>query len=333
MKKKKFMSLMSLIIMLTVTGCSQPYDFDLAEHLSLGSYSGIEVSLSELEARLEQNTDDLLEQNSTENEITDRPVKNGDIANIDYTGTLNGEVFPGGSATNYDLEIGSGVFVEGFEEGIIGKNIDNIFDVKTVFPEDYVYNQDLAGQEVNFNIKVNSIKEKIIPDLTDEFIKDFTDYETIDEYKTETRLTLKSDFTWNKVIENSVVISYPKKNVEKYYNNMVKTYESYALQYGYTLESFISQSKGQSIEEFLTEAAEYAKSQVKQEMIMFSIARAENIEIDDDEYKEKSIEYAEKFGFDSVRDMEKAYTKETVKMNMLMEKVIDYVVGLSVETE
>lgn len=333
MKKKMFIFAILLILIFSVTGCSQPYDFDITEYLTLGTYSGIEVSLSERETELEQKINTLLEENSTENEITDRSVKNGDIANIDYTGTLNGEAFAGGSSTNYNLEIGSGSFIDGFEEGIIGKNIGDIFDIKTVFPDDYADNESLAGQEVNFNIKVNSIKEIIIPELNDDFIKEFTDYETIDEYKTETRKVLKENYIWNKVIENSVIISYPKKYVEKYYNNMIDNYTSYAVQYNYTLEQFLSQSTGQTIEDFLKEAAEYAKSQVKQEMLMYSIARTENISIDNNEYKDKSIEFAEKFGFKTVPEMEKAYTKETVRTNMLMEKVMNYVVGLSVEIE
>lgn len=331
MNKKHIIAVIFLILIFTVAGCSQPYDFDLNEYLTLGSYSGIEVSLSERETELEEKIKALLEENSAENEITDRPVKKGDIANIDYTGTLNGEAFAGGSSTNYNLEIGSGSFIDGFEDGIIGKEIGDVFDVKTVFPEDYAYNESLAGQEVNFNIKINSIKEKIIPELTDDFIKEYTDYETIEEYKTETREILKENYIWNKVLENSAVKSYPKKYVEKYYNNMIDNYSSYAIQYGYTLEQFLSQSTGQTIEDFLKEAAEYAKSQVKQEMFMYAIARAENISIGDDEYKEKSTEFAEKFGFASVPEMEKAYTKETVRTNMLMEKVIDFVVGKSLE--
>lgn len=333
MKKKTVIFAMLLILIFSFTGCSQPYDFDISEYLTLGTYSGIEVSLSERETELEQGINKLLDDNATENEITDRAVKDGDIANIDYTGTLNGEAFAGGSSTNYNLEIGSGSFIEGFEEGIIGKNIGDIFDIKTVFPADYAYNAALAGQEVNFNVKINSIKEKIIPELTDDFIKEFTDYETIDEYKTETRKTLKDNYIWNKVIENSVIIRYPEKNVKTYYDNMIDNYTKYAVNNGYTLETFLTQSTGQTVEAFLKEAAEYAKSQVKQEMIMYSIARTENISLNDDEYKSKSLEYAEKFGFKTVAEMEKSYKKETVKMNMLMEKVTEYVVGLSVEKD
>ncbi|MHB1153015.1 MAG: trigger factor [Eubacteriales bacterium] len=333
MNKKTIIFAMLLILIFSFTGCSQPYDFDIPEYLTLGTYSGIEVSLSEIETELDQRITTLLDDNATENEITDRAVKDGDIANIDYTGTLNGEAFAGGSSTNYDLEIGSGSFIDGFEEGIIGKNIGETFDIKTVFPTDYAYNAALAGQEVNFNIKINSIKEKIIPELNDDFIKEFTDYETLDEYKTETRKTLKQSYVWNKVIENSVIIKYPEKNVKTYYDNMIDNYTNYAVNSGYTLETFLNASTGQTIEAFLKEAAEYAKSQVKQEMIMYSIARTENISLDDDEYKSKSIEYAEKFGFKTVAEMEKSYKKETVKMNMLMEKVTDYVVGLSVEKD
>lgn len=320
------------ILVFFVTSCSLPYDFDLREYLTVGSYTGIEISLAEIETKLEENIKQLLDQNSTENEITNRPVKNGDIANIDYTGTLNGETFAGGSATNYDLEIGSGAFVDGFEEGIIGKNIGETFDVKTVFPQDY-NNETLAGQEVNFNIKLNSIKEKTIPELNDEFIKNYTDYETLDEYKTETHASLKENYVWNKAVENTVIKKYPKQYVEKYYNNMIDSYKSYAMQYGYTIEQFVSQSTGQTIEDFLKQAAEYAKSQVKQEMVMYSIARNENITVDNNEYKTKSVEFAERFGYKTVAEMEKAFTKDTVKMNMLMEKVVDYVTGLSVEKD
>jgi trigger factor len=330
--RKSVFFLALIVILIISTGCSKPYDFDISKYLTLGTYSGIEVSLSETESELENMIDKLLDENSTENEVTDRAVKEGDIVNIDFKGTLNGEEFAGGSATNYDLEIGSGVFVEGFEDGIIGKKTGDVFDVTTVFPEDYTANKDLAGQEVIFNITLNAIKEKIVPELTDDFIKEKTDYETIEEYKAETLKTLKKNYVWNKVLENSSVKEYPKKNVKSYYDTMVNSYKGYAINNGYTLESFLSAS-GQTMEQFLSQAAEYAKSQVKKEMVMYSIARAENIEVDDEEYKEKAPDYAERSGFSSVSEMEKTYSKETIKMNILMDKVVDYTVGLSIEKE
>lgn len=333
MKKKIFTLALLLILIVSATGCSQPYNYDISKYLTLGTYTGIEVSLSGRETELEAGIKKLLDDNSAKNDITGRAVKTGDIVNINYVGTLGGVEFSGGSSNNYDLEIGSGTFVSGFEDGIIGKNIGEVFDVTTVFPADYTNNATLAGQTVIFKITLNSIKEKIIPELNDEFIAKYTAYKTIDEYKAGTRVMLKNNFVWNKVIESSTLISYPKENVKTYYNKMIKSYENYARSKGYTLEEYLSASNGGTVEDLLKQAAEYAKSQVRQEMIMYSIARAENISFSDDEYKNKVADYAKKSGFDSVPAMEKSYSKTDIKMNMLMQKVIDYVTGLSVEVK
>jgi trigger factor len=129
MKKKILILALLLILIVSVTGCSQPYNFDLSKYLTLGTYSGIEVLLAETETELEAGIKKLQDDNSTKNDITDRAVKTGDVVNINYVGTLGGVEFSGGSSNNYDLEIGSGTFVDGFEDGIIGKNIGNTCSV------------------------------------------------------------------------------------------------------------------------------------------------------------------------------------------------------------
>lgn len=168
------------------------FEVDVRPEVELGDYSNLEAEVNKYEVTDEDISrviDRERDQNSRIISVEDRAVKDGDIVNIDFVGKLDGEEFPGGDAEGYELVIGSGAFIPGFEEQIIGKEIGQEFDVDVVFPEEY-HDESLAGKNVIFEVKLNSIQEKELPELDDEFVKDISEFDTLEEYKNNVKLMI-----------------------------------------------------------------------------------------------------------------------------------------------
>ena len=168
---------------------------DKGEVTNLGQYKGVEVTKQDTtvtEADLDQRIASILKANPEVTEITDRPAQKGDTVNIDYVGMKDGEAFDGGTAEGYDLELGSGVFIDGFEDGLIGANTGEERSLNLTFPEDYA-NADLAGQAVVFDVTVNKIEEKKNAVLDDAFVQRVSDFSTVDEFKADTMETLQKE--------------------------------------------------------------------------------------------------------------------------------------------
>ena len=195
MKKKTFLLSLCLCLMLAFTGCSKndstADDNSTTENttvasngeVTLGEYKGIEVvmeSTDVTDAEIQVRLDNFVASNATVEEITDRTdVQDGDVANIDYVGKIDGEAFDGGSAEGTDLTIGSGTFIDGFEEQLVGATVGETIDINVTFPENYT-SKDLAGKEATFTVTINSIGKSVTPELTDELVAANTDYATVD---------------------------------------------------------------------------------------------------------------------------------------------------------
>ena len=158
------------------------------DNIIVGQYKGVEIEKVEVEAVTDEDIEDalneLVDEYTTTEDVTDRTdVQDGDIANIDYVGKIDGVEFEGGADEGFDLEIGSGTFIDGFEEGLIGAKVGDTVDVKVTFPDPYENNTDLSGKEAVFTVTVNSIQAEVVPELTDAFVAENTDYTTIEEYR------------------------------------------------------------------------------------------------------------------------------------------------------
>lgn len=231
-----------------------------------------------------------LEAQAETKEVTDRPVESGDTVNIDFLGKIDGEAFEGGSAEGYPLTIGSGTFIEGFEDSIIGHKIGETFDWEGTFPEDYPQ-ENLAGADVVFTITVNSISVEEVPELTDELVKTLSeDSTTVAEYKEEVKKDLEEqaqtnyDFTlqqnaWQAVLENTEVNEYPQEKVDEMADSLIQQYKDAAEYYGMEYEDFVEQQMGYALEDFETEVDAVAKENVKDELAVEAIAKAEKIEL------------------------------------------------------
>ena len=223
---------------------------DISKYVKLGDYKNLEVTETKTEIT-DADVEDYISQQLTykAEEITeDRPVQENDTVNIDYTGYLDGEAFDGGSATDSDLLIGSNSFIDGFESGLIGKSKGEEVTLDLTFPDPYSNNPDLAGKPVQFKVKINAIKAA--PELTDEWVKNNTDKQTVDEYKEEIKNSLKENADLNymsqlksdlfqKVVESSEITEYPEKPMSEtmdYVKNKIQ--EQYASPSGMTLEEY-----------------------------------------------------------------------------------------------
>ena len=249
--KRKLLSLMlgiGLIFILSACEKETEENYDVEKYFTLGEYKGIEVTVDSTEVTeedIEERINEVLEENSTVEEITDRTVADGDTVNLDYTGSIDGEVFDGGSAEGDTLVIGSGEFIDDFEEQLIGAAVGEARTVEVTFPEDY--EEAYAGKDAVFEVTVNYIHgDTVTPELTDEFVQSVSDCETVDEYREQLRETLKTEKeqtaetnkmndVWTAIVEGSEIKSYPDFMVDKQIEQRKATYEAYATQYGLSL--------------------------------------------------------------------------------------------------
>ncbi|MBQ4340142.1 MAG: trigger factor [Firmicutes bacterium] len=333
-------TMLALVLSMTACGSSsdKPYDYDLSEYVTLGDYIGVEVERvdpievtdetvdGEIMIRLEENT-------STET-YTEGTVEDGTTVNIDYVGKIDGVEFEGGSAAGFDLILGSGLFIDGFESGLVGKTVGETVVLDLKFPEDYG-NEELNGKDVEFTVTINSYSKEIIPDLNEEFVKSVSDCTTVEEYKALVKSELEAQAkelaeqemmaaAWEAVYNNATILKYPEEELAEKEAEMKEYYEQYSQSYGMELADFL-QMAGLTEEEFNEEAKMYAETSVAEEMIMYSIARAEGLTISDEEYQTGAAEYAENLGFEDIAALEEYYTKEMIEDSLLWDKFFDFI--------
>lgn len=318
-------------------------DIVASDYITLGQYMGIEVEKVDTTVTdddVQAEIDELLLQHATEEYVENRPVQDGDVVDIDFKGYLGDKEFEGGSAEGYRLTIGSDSFIDGFEDGIIGANVGDKLDLNLTFPADYG-NEELAGKDVLFKVTVNKIVLTIPAVLTDAFVAENTDYETIDAYKEGLKAELleeniasaESTFTnsvWTKIIENVEVKEYPESMVEDYKSSMNDYYQQYATYMGYSLDEFI-ESNGLTKEEYDDMILEMAQSNTKEELTFMAIIAAEKIELTDEEFQNKCEEYKSEYEFDTVEELLEYYGEDTVRQSILWQKTLDYLTENAVE--
>lgn len=311
--KKKLMALMIIACLFTVfglTGCgsSNPYSkYDLSEYVKLGKYKGLEkseidvsVSDEEVDEQIKSNLEDAADTQKKKS----GEVQEGDTANIDYKGKLDGKAFDGGTAEGYDLEIGSGSFIDGFEDGLIGKKIGKTYDLDLTFPDDYT-NEDLAGKDVVFTVTINYVSVQVVPELTDEWVKENSKAKNVEEYKTviyEQLYESKEDEAksniiaslWQQVVDDSKIIEYPEEELELYIEKIEEQYETMAESYGISMDDLMAAYNIESDEVYDQKNKEAAEAYIKDQMVMYYIAETEGLTYTDEEADElrESIESA-----------------------------------------
>lgn len=325
---KKFILALSLVLVCTVVLCGcgkdeKSYDYDLSEYVTLGEYPEVKVDMDEIYEHLEEEMESLASKYEETEEITDRAAIDGDTVNIDYVGKVDGKEFEGGKATGSNLILGSDTFIPGFEDGIIGKKIGETFDLNLVFPEEYKNNPDLEGKDVVFTVTLNSITATITPELTDVMVADSSEYNTVAEFKEATCKNLLEEHIWTEYLESCEVLQYPDKETRKYYDNMVDNYNSNAVMSGYTLEDFVKMFGFSDVDAFLEYVMQTAMATVKQELVIYYTAETYDIEISDEEYKTRGEKIAKDNGYETLKELEEAATKEGVEIEIYKELIIE----------
>ena len=351
MKKRLFALLAAVCVLITLGGCNKsskrPFDYDLSKYITLGDYIGIEYTYSVAEVTDEAVTSLINSELSSNGygetvEVTDRGIINGDTANIDFVGKLNGEAFEGGSDEGYNLVIGSNSFIEGFEDGLIGVKPGETVDLDLTFPENYD-NEELKGQAVVFTVKVNSVTTVKYPELTEDIVAEISDYTTIDEYMKYANDTVatnnekdavdqKETDIWTAIVNNVEVKSLPEDEIANYKELLIESYDSIASQqYGMTYEEFLDTYMGKTLEDVDADLTTQAESAVKEYMTIVAIARDQDLDIDDEEYNEQVEKYAASNGYSDSADFLKAVDEGQFYLSLLVEKVIDFVVENAVQ--
>lgn len=293
---------------------------DIDKYITIGQYKGLSlekvvetITDTEVEGSISQ---DLA---MTKEEVKDGVVEEGDTVVVNYVGTENGKEFNGGSAENQEITIGSGGYIPGFEDGILGMKKGETKDVPLTFPEDYI-EPSMAGKDVVFKITLQSFKRA--PELNDDWVAKNTDFKTVEEYKEDKKKLLQESAeemaesvlyqnAWNQVYEASEVKEYPEKDVEEAYAEFETQIKSYAKQGGMELEDYL-ESQQVSKEAFETQCQEYAEARVKQNLILQGIMDAEGMTLEDKESLAVQDELIQNYGVKDLAALVDTYGQTSV---------------------
>ena len=271
--------------------------------VKISSYKGMKIQQYAYTVKDEEVAAELArvqDRNARKVEVTDRAAQNGDIVNIDFVGTVDGVKFDGGEAEGFDLTLGSGQFIPGFEDQVVGMNIGETKDVNVTFPENYQA-ENLKGKAAVFAVKLNAIQGKELPELTDEFIKDATGSETVEEYKAKAkeRLQAQADRRANDQTENSILdaiaanaeVEIPQAMIEREIDGLVQKFEYQLMYQGLKLQDYLDFLKV-TVADFRKNYEEQAKKNVLNQLIISQLIKDEKLEATEEEVDAKVAEQA-----------------------------------------
>lgn len=278
---------------------------ELRPEVTLGQYKGLtlEVKDSPIEAdAMQKSIDNLLNQHSTQETVIDRPTKETDIAVIDFDGYANGEKIQGGEAKNYPLDLAHSNFIPGFAEQLVGKNLNDEFEIKVTFPEDY-HDEKLKGQPATFKIKINEIKEKKLPELNDEFAQKVGPFKTVDELKADIQKYLESqrertnkqnseNEVFKTVIDSSKV-EIPQSMIDREANSLREEYKQRLAAQGINWDALV---KSQGEDQLLKNLNEDALVRIKNSLVIDKIAKEENIKLEQKDIETKFAQLGAAYG-------------------------------------
>ena len=314
--------------------------------VKLGKYEGVEAPYYKREITDETvnaDIDAMRRRNATWENVEDRPAKSGDKVNIDYEGFKDGVAFEGGKGENYDLTLGSHSFIPGFEEQVEGHNVGEEFTIEVKFPEDY-HAEELKGQDTTFNVKIHNIKEEKMPDLDDEFVKDVSEFDTLDELKADIRKNqeeaaekeAKNAFinTVVGVVADNAEVEIPDVMIDNEVENMANEQASRMSQQGIGLDMYL-QYTGQSMEDFKAGMKPMALIRVKSNLVIEAVAKELKLEVTPEEYDKELEDMAKAYNGMTVEDIKKAVGEDNpyVKESIINRKTVEWLADKAVKTE
>ena len=308
--------------------------------VTLGDYKGLDVPKTRVTVKKEEVEEELKrtqEQNAREITIEDRPVKDGDILTIDYSGSVDGEKFEGGTAQDQTLIIGSGAFIPGFEEQLIGKELNEETEINVTFPEEY-HAADLAGKEAVFEVKIKAMKEKELPELDDEFASEVSEFETLDEYKADIKEKIRErkkeeakTERENKLVDLAVEnaqMDIPDAMVEEQVQQMTEEFAQRLSYQGLSMEQYL-QFSGMDAQKFADDMKPQAVKRIETRLVLEAIVKAENIEVSEEEYKAEVEKMAAMYQMET-EQLEKLIQdaqKEQMMDDIAVQKAVDFLVA------
>ena len=350
--KKQFRALgyvLSLALGMTMlTGCGKKVDGvdqqsmidKYAAYCDLPDYKGLEYTETKstvTDADVKSKIDSLLEQYATKTQVKEGTVKEGDNVNIDFVGSLDGEEFEGGNSNGqgYDLTLGSGSMIPGFEDGIIGHKIGETFNIKATFPENYGKDE-LNGKEADFKITINYKTDTQLPEYNDEFVASYTDAASILEYEDSVRKDLveqkdESDKSQNEsaimqvLVEKVTYNKYPEQEMQDLIDKSIAQQEQAASSYGYSLGDYVTARYGfQSEDDFRDYVKGLAEDYMKEKIAVCAVAKDAEITVSKEEvdnYKKKIMDY---YSYEDESKLNENYSSEDLVYYALAEKVVDF---------
>ncbi len=309
------------------------YDDYVASTILPDGYASIEV-VKVTDADVEAYIQEVLE-NNKDRELKDGPIENGDIAIIDYTGYLNGETFEGGSAVGYEMEVGHSGFIDGFDDGLIGAKKKDTVTLNLKFPSDY-HAADLAGKDVVFEVKINSVAAQVLPEFTDEFVTELTSgqYTTTEDFRLYSKGFLSEEKRYTAVMDYLVEnATFGKLNEEYIKASFELEKEYYALMYvNGTVEQF-EEAFGKENSEILWTMVEQEIRRYEQDRVaLYSVAKAENITVSDEEFNATATEYAESMGM-TLDEVLEVQDEASLRQSIMMEAALEFLLENVVEVE
>lgn len=307
---------------------------DVSKYVTIGEYKGltldrasVTVTDDDVQAEIDYN----LEEKGTE--VNDGTVEEGDSVTINFTGTIDGKEFDGGSAEDYDLVIGEGGMIDGFEDGIIGMKKGETKELDLTFPDDY-YEESVAGKPVVFKVTLQKFARP--SELNDEWVAANTEYKTVDEYRAAVKKELEENETksadydlysnaWSEVLANSEVKEYPEEDVDKAVESYKKLNENYVKEAGMEMSDFLK-AQGMSEEDYEEDCQQYAESKVEQNLIVQGIMDAEGLSLDDDDIQTLKDELLSEYGYESFDQLVAYYGEQEVNESLALMRVERFIV-------
>ena len=312
----------------------------LKPEVKLGKYKGVKVEAAEVtvtdeevDAKIEKER----ENNARTIEVTDRPVKDGDMTILDFEGFVDGEAFDGGKGTDYPLTIGSGSFIPGFEEQLVGANIGEEKEVNVTFPEDYQA-EELKGKAAVFKCTIKEIKEKELPALDDEFASEVSEFDTLEEYKKDVKetLTIEKEKAARDAKEAAVIdaiiadsdMDIPEAMVTTQQKQMIDEFAQRMQMQGLSMEQYF-QFTGATLDKMMEQVKPQAETRIKSRLVLEAVAAKEGIEATEEDYEEEIKTMAEVYQMepDKIKEMLPEKSVKGIKEDIAVKKAAEFVVN------
>ncbi len=315
---------------------NENYSYNLSKYIQLPQYKGLEANLTGYiltEDRMEAEIKSSLYYYAKTVEILDRGAETGDTVSVSYEGYADGVLVDSGA--DRQVTLGTGMLPSGMEEALVGCMAGYSVSMAVTYPESYAELPECAGKTVEYTAVLNGIYEVKLPKYTDDFVKGYFGYDTVEDYENAVRTGLEEYYEelnteyvisqiWPQIVDNTVVLQYPEKELQAYYDEFMAPHQRILDNFDITLENYASVYYSMTADEFTESVMKEAEDAVKTEMIGYAIARAENITVTDEEYTERAEAYAAEFEMESLEEFEETYGKDKILQLILIDKVREF---------